>query len=228
MKKTVVLLSGGLDSTVNFLVSRAESEVVLALTFDYGQKAAKKEIEVTSQLTSTFGIRHLVLSLPFFQNFGSSSLTNPNKVIPTGGEVSIDDLQTSQETARSVWVPNRNGIFLNVAAGFAESLGADWIVPGFNREEATTFPDNSQAFLEAATESFKYSTANQVQVKCHTTQMSKTEIVELGLRLKLDWKWIWPCYFNGEKWCGQCESCLRSKRALQANGVSLSGLFVKA
>lgn len=227
MKKSVVLLSGGMDSTVNFLAARQESEVVLALTFSYGQRAASKEIEVATKLTSEFKIPHKILPLPFFQEFGKSSLTDSQKQIPTGSKVSIDDLKTSQESAKSVWVPNRNGIFLNVAAGFAESLEADWIVPGFNREEAATFPDNSQEFLEAATGSLKYSTSNQVQVKCFTTHLSKTEIVALGEKLSIQWNWIWPCYFSGSQWCGDCESCQRSKRALAANGISTTRLFVK-
>ncbi|MGZ5280409.1 MAG: 7-cyano-7-deazaguanine synthase, partial [Pseudobdellovibrionaceae bacterium] len=144
MKRSVLLLSGGLDSTVNLLAARTESEVVLALTFDYGQRAVAREIEAAQKITSHFQIPHQVLKLPFFTEFGQSSLTDHRKTVPTGGQVSIDDLKTSQETAKSVWVPNRNGIFLNIAAGFAESLKADQIIPGFNREEATTFPDNSQ------------------------------------------------------------------------------------
>jgi 7-cyano-7-deazaguanine synthase len=227
MKKSVVLLSGGMDSTVNLMAAREQSEIALALTFDYGQRAATKEKEVTANLTKKLGITHLVLSLPFFQGFGGSSLTDTKKDIPVGQSVSIDDLKTSQESAKSVWVPNRNGIFLNIAAGFAESLKADWIVPGFNKEEAATFPDNSFEFLEATTNSLKFSTANQVQVKCFTTDLNKTEIVKLGEKLKVDWQWMWPCYFSGPQWCGECESCQRSKRALMANGIPVSRLFVK-
>lgn len=225
MKKSVVLLSGGLDSTVNLLAARQESEVVLALTFDYGQRAAIREIETARKITSHFQIPHQVLSLPFFKGFGHSSLTDHRKSVPQGSQVSIDNLQVSQETAKSVWVPNRNGIFLNIAAGFAESLKADQIIPGFNREEAATFPDNSKEFLEAATAALQFSTSNKVQVRCLTTDLNKSEIVKLGLSLQIDWSWIWPCYFSGAKWCGECESCLRSKRALQQNNVEISTLF---
>ncbi len=228
MKKSVVLLSGGLDSTVNFLAAREESEIVLALTFDYGQRAVKKEIEAAQKITSHFKVPHQVLALPFFKDFGQSSLTDHSKAVPTGADVSIDDMKTSQSTAKSVWVPNRNGIFLNIAAGFAETLKADQIIPGFNREEAATFPDNSQAFLEAATVSLSYSTSNKVQVRCLTTALDKPEIVRLGVKLGMNWKWIWPCYFSEDKWCGECESCQRSKRALKTNGIEISGLFKKS
>lgn len=225
MKRSVVLLSAGLDSTVNLLAARKESEIALALTFDYGQRAASKEIAAARALTTELQVPHQVLKLPFFTDFGKSSLVDTTQQIPVGEAVSIDDLKTSQTTAKSVWVPNRNGIFLNIAAGFAESLGAEWVVPGFNKEEAATFPDNSDAFLKAATHSLSFSTANQVQVKCFTTDLMKTEIVATGLKLGLKLKWLWPCYFSGEKWCGQCESCLRSKRALEASGVSTAEYF---
>lgn len=225
MIKSVVLLSGGMDSTVNFLAVREQSQIVLAITFDYGQRAAEKEKEVASRMASHFQVPHCTLELPFFKKLGTSSLTDRTREIPTGESVSIDDLKISQQTAKSVWVPNRNGIFLNIAAGFAETLGASWIVPGFNKEEAATFHDNSQDYLEAATTSLSYSTSNKVQVRCLTTDLSKTEIVALGQKLHIDWKWIWPCYFNQSQWCGQCESCQRSKRALDANGVSTQDLY---
>lgn len=221
MTKSVVLLSGGMDSTVNLYEAQNSSQVVLALTFDYGQRAARKEMEATAKIAQERKVPHRVLPLAFIKEFGGSSLTTESMSIPSGSQVSIDDMSTSKETAKSVWVPNRNGIFLNIAAGFAESLKADWIIPGFNKEEAATFPDNSQSYLEAATKSFSYSTANQVQVKCFTTNLNKTEIVQRGQSLNVNWKNIWPCYLDGETWCGQCESCQRSLRAFKAAGVKL-------
>ena len=224
MKKSVVLLSAGLDSTVNFFEAREASEVVLALTFDYGQRAAAQEIRSAKKIASSQGVVHQVVELPFFKSWGGSSLTDSAKKIPVGSDVSIDDQVVSTETARSVWVPNRNGVFLNIAAGFAESLGADWIVPGFNKEEAATFPDNSQEFLDQMTRSLFYSTGNHVTAKCFTTNLDKTKIVKRAIDLKVDLRQIWPCYFNGASWCGECESCQRSRRALQAQGLSWKNL----
>lgn len=141
--------------------------------------------------------------------------------MPTAGEVAIDDLQTSQNTAKAVWVPNRNGIFLNIAAGFAEGLGAETVIPGFNVEEATTFPDNSFPYMKALDESFIFSTANHVKVYCYSVNMDKTEIVKDSIRLKVPFEKLWPCYQAFEKWCGECESCQRFQRAVKANGVKL-------
>ncbi|MFN8789829.1 MAG: 7-cyano-7-deazaguanine synthase QueC [Bdellovibrionales bacterium] len=217
--KSVVLLSSGLDSTVNFYEALKSGEVKLALTFDYGQRAAVREIEKAQALAKAHRVPHQVLALPFFKDFGQSSLVGTSQSLPLGSDVSIDSLQVSQKTAKSVWVPNRNGIFMNIAAGFAEALGADAVIPGFNREEATTFPDNSEDFLRVLEKSFSYSTANHVRTHCFTAGLNKTEIVKRGLELKVDWKLVWPCYQALESWCGQCESCQRARRAFQANGL---------
>lgn len=220
-KKSVVLLSAGLDSTVNLFWAAQETDVLLALTFNYGQRAALKEIESAKRLTQNLKINHQVIELPWFKDFNKSSLIQKDLEVPQGKSVEIDSQQTSIETMKSVWVPNRNGIFLNIAAGFAEALDADFVVPGFNFEEASTFPDNSEAYLQELNRSFSYSTRNKVQVQCWTTAMNKTEIVQKGIELKVPFKNIWPCYFGEVSWCGQCESCQRSLRALKNAGVQI-------
>ncbi len=219
MSKAVVLLSSGLDSTVNLYEAAKVGEVVLAVTFDYGQRAAKKEIEYSGKLTKELGIPHKVVALDFFKDFGTSSLVDTSKKLPLNDDVSIDDLKVSQESAKSVWVPNRNGIFLNIAAGFAEALKADLIIPGFNLEEATTFPDNTQGFLDQLTQSFFFSTSNKVKAKCYTTHLNKTEIVKRGISLGVNFKNVWPCYQALATPCGSCESCKRAKRAFESNGL---------
>lgn len=223
-KKAVVLLSSGLDSTVNLYKALEQCEVVLALSFNYGQRASAKELESAKKICRQVKVEHKIVDLTWFKDFGKSSLLNAGAV-PVGNEVSIDDLSKSQSTAKSVWVPNRNGIFLNIAAGFAESLDAKYVIPGFNLEEATTFPDNSEAFLSSLTRSFSYSTSNQVEATCFTTGMNKTQIVELGESLYVPWHLTWPCYLAEEKWCGQCESCQRAKRAFVAAEVDAHLLF---
>jgi 7-cyano-7-deazaguanine synthase len=217
--KSVVLLSSGLDSTVNLFEAHSQGEVVLSLTFNYGQRAAEKEIFSSQKLAASLKVPHKVLNLDFFKDFGQSSLVDTTKKLPTHDDVSIDDLKKSQESAKSVWVPNRNGIFLNIAAGFAETLKADVVVPGFNIEEAATFPDNTQGFLDQLTQSFFFSTSNKVRAKCFTTQMNKIEIVKRGISLGVNFKNIWPCYQALDQWCGVCESCKRAKRAFEANGL---------
>lgn len=225
-RKALLLLSAGLDSSVNLAEAKAAGwEISLCLTFDYGQRAAPREIEAASKLARWAGAPHRVLSLPFIAEFGGSALIDQKVHLPLGQDVAIDDFKVSTDTAKSVWVPNRNGIFLNIAAGFAESLGAEAVIPGFNAEEATTFPDNSTAFMSALEKSFSYSTANQVKVMCFTDQLDKPALAKRARELNLPIELLWPCYQDGPRWCGQCESCQRDRRALQAAGYPVQDLF---
>ena len=225
--KTVVLLSSGLDSTYNLYKAKQSGDVLLALTFDYGQKAAPQEKKYAAELCRQLGITHQVVTLDFFRQFDASSLLNDGKDVPTGDAIQMDDLEASKQSAKSVWVPNRNGIFLNIGAGFAEALGADTIVPGFNKEEAATFPDNSEDFIARLNDSFSLSTANQVKVFCFSTNKNKTEIVAECLEMGVNFKDIWPCYFSNDTICGSCESCQRFLRALKANGVNTDAVHVR-
>lgn len=222
---SVVLLSAGLDSSVNLYAAMQETMVSAAITFDYGQKAARKEIQCAQKLCAANKIDHVVIDLPWFKKLGSSALNHDSRQIPTGRHVAIDNAATSQASAKAVWVPNRNGLFLNIAACFAESLQAELVVPGFNREEAITFPDNSLDFIRATRKAFTYSTATKVDVQCYTIAMSKPEIVDLGKKLKVPFHDIWPCYFDHDKWCGVCESCQRAKRAFKYAAVDVGHMF---
>ena len=192
----------------------------MVLTFDYGQKAAAREVECSTRLANHYSLRHEVVDLPWFKKFARSTLLTGDSV-PSDGEVEIDNLRRSIETAKSVWVPNRNGIFLNIAAGFAEGLGADLVIPGFNWEEAQTFPDNSGGFLKALNASWTFSTDSGVRTYCFSTDLNKTQIVEEGVRLRMPFQMLWPCYLPGPRWCGSCESCQRFRRAIEANHLDM-------
>lgn len=226
MSSAVVILSGGLDSSANLVLAKDDLNVKLAITFDYGQRAARKEVKAAASLAQYYGVKHKVIDIPWIAEFGKSALLDKAKSVPTS-EVRIDDQVVSGETATKVWVPNRNGIFLNIAAGFAEAMDCNYIVPGFNLEEAATFPDNSQGFIDLLEKGFSFSTANGVKVKCYTIKMMKTEILRQAILKSLPLNLIWPCYFGGDRWCGECESCQRSKRAFVDNGLGVSEYFIK-
>ncbi len=223
--KSIVLLSSGLDSTVNLFLARKRSEVIQTITFNYGQRALVKEVECSQKISDYLNIPHTVIDLPWLKNIGSSSLNNNQFNVPTGQNVSIADHAVSTQTAKSVWVPNRNGVFLNIAACLAEAAKANQIIPGFNLEEAATFPDNSEAYMNAATKAFTFSTSNHVKVISYTVKMQKTEIMKIAIEEKIPLHMIWPCYFSYEKWCGECESCLRTKRAMIQNNLETQEFF---
>ncbi|MCS5695867.1 7-cyano-7-deazaguanine synthase QueC [Desulfofundulus thermocisternus] len=213
--KSVVLLSGGLDSTVSMAQALIEGEVQLCLTIDYGQRAAAKEIAAAQALAAHYNLAHRVISLPFLADVTTTSLVNRKVIIPEP-EGELDNPQQARTRAKAVWVPNRNALFINIAACFAEALGCEQVVTGFNREEAAAFPDNSIDFIEAINLSLSYSTANKIRVVSYTARLNKTEIVRLGQRLKIPWHLLWSCYYGGETMCGRCESCRRFMRAMSA------------
>lgn len=213
--ESIILLSAGLDSTTNLALAKREMNVLLAVTFDYGQKSAKQEIKFSESICKYYNVLHKVVVIPFYKKEKWSALVNSKLVIP---KITLKDLTSQEEILKSrnaVWVPNRNGVFLNIMAAFAEALEANFIIAGFNLEEATTFPDNSKKFIEVANEFFSYSTLKQVKVKSFTLDFNKKEILELAIRMKIPLNLIWVCYENKKTMCGKCESCNRLKNAVR-------------
>ncbi len=219
---SVVLLSGGLDSAANLAFAAERDTVVLALHVDYGQRAAVPEWRASRAIAEYFGVKVERVSIPWLGELGGSSLTDRSRDIPELHTNELDTLSKIQETAKSVWVPNRNGVLLNLAAAYAERFRARRVVVGFNREEATTFPDNSQAFLDQTTRAFAFSTMTGVEVHCYTTALDKAEICEALKKLARPFPHalVWSCYHAGAEPCGRCESCGRHDRALRSAGVA--------
>lgn len=223
----IVLLSGGLDSSAALALSlKAGWTISFGLTFDYGQRAAREEIAHSRKIAEYFNVPHQTLKLPWFHNFKKGGALLSNKVaIPRPSIKELRNIAFAQDFAAQVWVPNRNGIFIEIAAALAEDSGLDAIIVGFNREEAKTFPDNSLEYLEAVSRSLYYSTSNHVKVVSHTASLIKDQIVERTKRGDFPFHLLWSCYEAGTVMCGLCESCLRLKSALKRNGVSIDGFF---
>jgi 7-cyano-7-deazaguanine synthase len=199
--QAVALLSGGLDSVVSLLLARQQANIVLALTIDYGQKARLNEIKASAAFCGLYSIPHKVIQLPFMQDMKSGLI------------------EASGMEDNAPWVPNRNGLLINVAACYAENLHADWVVCGFNREEGVDFPDNTREFVEAVNLGLSYSTLNHVKLISLVQDMDKVGIVNAARSLGIDLDLIWSCYRPGEKPCGQCPSCLRNLEAYRKVGI---------
>ncbi|ABO50280.1 exsB protein [Desulforamulus reducens MI-1] len=223
---SVVLLSGGLDSAVNLAFARTEGNVKLALTINYRQRAAHKEIAAAAQLARYYAIPHRVIELPWLAEITKTALVRSESQLPEPKTEELDQLELAGKTAAEVWVPNRNGLFVNIAACFAETLHCEIVVAGFNCEEAATFPDNTPEFALAASAAMQYSTANQVKVLSYTGRLNKKDIVALGQRLQLPWELIWSCYRGEALMCGKCESCQRMIRAFHSLGLNLPQNFL--
>jgi len=210
----IVLLSGGLDSAVNLKLAGEERGVGLALTFDYGQRAAAREAAAAGLMCRQMAVPHRVVELPWLAEICRTALVDRSASIP---ELRSEEVEAAAgaPTAEAVWVPNRNGVFVNIAAAFAESLGANSIIAGFNSEEATTFPDNSPAFVAAINATLSHSTLSKPTVYSYTQDMTKTEIVKRGREVGAPVTAIWSCYHGGVEHCWRCESCARLERALR-------------
>jgi 7-cyano-7-deazaguanine synthase len=213
---SVVLLSGGLDSAVNLKRALDETGVILALTFDYRQRAAAREAAAAAFMCRQLDVAHRLIDLGWLREVCPPALVDPHAPVP---EVGPDQLDDRPVTAEAVWVPNRNGLFVNIAAAFAEGLEADTVVAGFNAEEAATFPDNSADFVAAANAALQRSTRTGVRLLSYTQDLGKADIVRLGRQIDAPLPAIWSCYLGGRDHCGRCESCARLERALRQAGA---------
>ena len=209
MSKGIILLSGGLDSLVSLGLSKDEYNIQLALTFDYGQKAAHKEIEQSRKICEYYNLEHRVIKLDWLKEITNTSLVS-NMAVPT------DNLNTS-DSAEAVWVPNRNALFLNIAASFCDSYGYKYIIYGANKEEGQTFPDNTENFRAEISKLFETSTLVKPKVVAPLINYNKDDIVRIAFANGAPLELVWSCYGYGDKHCGLCESCSHLKKALIAN-----------
>jgi len=205
----IVLLSGGLDSVVNFKEALDEMGVDRVLFFDYGQEAVRREREAVKRIAARYDVGFLEIRLDFMRGFSSALMKGG---IP---HVELQELdEKSHQTASAVWVPNRNGIFIEIAAGIAEESGSTAVVVGFNAEEAATFPDNSADYLDCMNMALRYSTRSRVRLQSYTLALDKRALYQRGRDRAAPLDLVWSCYHGGRRMCGVCESCQRLKRAL--------------
>lgn len=202
---SVLLLSGGLDSVVAAWAARREYPPGVALTFDYGQRAAVREHEAALSVAALLEVPHQFIKLPWLAKISGASITDPHRM-------------PAADTDASAWVPARNAVLVSIAAAFAESCGHEAIVCGFNAEEAEQFPDNSAEFVARMNRTLELGTRNQVRVIAPTLALTKAEIVRWGSELGAPLHLIWSCYGAGEEHCWQCPSCRRLRTALEGAG----------
>lgn len=215
----MALLSGGLDSTVAAAMVHASHGIAVVITVDYGQRAFPRERAAAAAMARHFGAEHRVLSLDLLREITTTALVDRGVELPSLSREQLDDVTgAAQRSMAAVWVPNRNGLLIATAAALAEGRGLDTVVVGFNREEASTFPDNSQEFLSRTNAALELSTRNRVQVVAPTVALDKCEIVAEGFRIEAPLHYVWSCYRGGDGHCLQCESCLRLSRALDRTG----------
>lgn len=218
MPKAVVLLSGGLDSYTAAAVAAQRGNELYALTFRYGQ-IHRHELEAAARVAAALRVsRHLVLDLDLAA-IGGSSLTGVGRIPKDGGH--------GETRIPSTYVPARNTIFLAVALGWAESIGADSIVVGVNAIDYSGYPDCRPEFLRAFEALAAVATRAGVEgraprLDAPLINASKAAIIRMGLDLGLDYGLTHSCYdpAPGGAPCGRCDSCrLRAAGFAEAGAV---------
>jgi 7-cyano-7-deazaguanine synthase len=217
--KAVVLLSGGLDSYTAAAIARAQHFSLYALTVQYGQRHAQ-EIDAARAVARALGVeRHLELAVDL-RGIGGSSLTS-DEPVPHDRDVSAP-----LEEIPSTYVPARNTIFLSLALGWAEVLGAHDIVIGVNALDYSGYPDCRPDFISAFESLAAVATRAGVEgarFRVHTPliALSKVEIIRRGVQLGLDYGLTHSCYnpTAAGRPCGRCDSCLLRARGFMQAGI---------
>ncbi len=209
--QTVVLISGGLDSTVALHDAATRGTVVLGLSFDYASKHNARELPCAAWQCAQLGIPHQIVRLDFINELFCSDLLQSGGEIPDGH---YEDL-----SMRRTVVPFRNGIMLAVAAGVAESQGAQALVIAAHGGDHAIYPDCRETFLGPMAEAIRAGTYANIEVQRPFVNRTKADLVRRGKELRVDFSQTWSCYKGGNRHCGTCGTCVERREAFQLAGV---------
>ena len=213
MRKAVVLLSGGLDSSTVLAIAKSNGYEIYALSFSYGQRH-KVELDQAKQVAESIGVKEHVIADIDLRRFGGSALT---------ADIDVPKERVTEEMSEGVpitYVPARNTIFLSFALAWAEVLGSSDIFIGVNALDYSGYPDCRPEYIEAYEKMSNLATKAGVEgrqkLKIHTPliALSKAQIVQKGTELGVDYSITCSCYDPGPTGspCGRCDSCqLRAK-----------------
>ena len=221
VRRAVVLVSGGLDSTTVLAVARADGYECYALSFDYGQRHLV-ELEAARKVAFAMGVADQVVSRIDLRRFGGSALTADVEV-PKGREVDRMD-----DAIPVTYVPARNTVFLSFALAWAETLGASDIFIGVNAVDFSGYPDCRPEYLDAfermANLATKLGVEGKATIKIHAPLLSltKSEIISLGRRLGVDYALTSSCYdpHPTGRPCQACDACLLRAKGFEDAGVA--------
>jgi len=214
----VVLLSGGMDSAtlIHYVTKRLAVREIYALTFIYGQRHVRETEMARWQAESAGAAGHRIIDISFLAGLiaGSSALTDEAVRIPDLAE--LDEYERRQPPT---YVPSRNMIFLSIGAAWAEALEAQDIFYGAHAGDEYGYWDCTPGFVSSVNSVLALNRRNRVTVRAPFVDMSKIDVVKIGLELGVDYAHTWSCYRGQEKHCGACPSCEARKTALLAAGV---------
>ena len=211
--RSVVLISGGLDSATVLAYALSSGYETIALSFDYGQRHSI-ELESGKRICEHYGIERKVVNFNMKQ-IGGSSLTSEMKVETR----SIDEISESIPTS---YVPARNTIFLSIASAFAEVLDADTIFIGANAVDYSGYPDCRPKFFNSMEDTINLGTKrgqnSRLRIAVPLQYLTKAEIISLGMNLGVPYELTHSCYRGEEEACGECDSCLLRLKGFMDSG----------
>jgi 7-cyano-7-deazaguanine synthase len=209
--KCVVLISGGLDSTVALHDAAFRGAVALGLSFDYGAKHNARELPCAAWQCARLGIPHRVVRLDFMNDLFRSDLLQSGGPIPDG--------HYQEESMKSTVVPFRNGILLAIAAGVAESLGAQAVTIAAHGGDHAIYPDCRETFFGPFADAVRAGTYAGIELRRPFVAARKAGLVRLGHERGVDFRHTWSCYKGGEIHCGRCGTCVERREAFLLAGV---------
>ncbi len=217
--KAVILLSGGLDSSTVLYQAKAEGYKCYAISFDYQQRH-QRELASAQQIAQSAGVAEHQLVKFDLSLWGGSALTDRKIDLPHDRS-----LNQMSENIPITYVPARNTIFLSFALGYAETVNASRVYIGVNALDYSGYPDCRPDYIAAMQDVFRLGTkqgreGNPITINSPLIHLKKTEIIQLGNRLRVPWEKTWSCYAGEEKACGVCDSCKLRLAAFQELGLT--------
>ena len=209
MKDSVIIVSGGMDSTT--LLYEYQDRIALGISFNYGSKHNDKEIPLARMHCERLGIKHVEIPLDFMEKYFKSSLLKGGEDIPEG--------HYADDNMKSTVVPFRNGIMLAIAAGLAESHGLKYLMMANHSGDHTIYPDCRPEFVDAMSEAISTGTYEHLKILAPYTNITKTDIARHGAKLGMNYAETWSCYKGGDCHCGKCGTCVERKEALRDAGI---------
>jgi len=210
---SVVLLSGGMDSTLTATIARNESDEIAAIHFNYRHRTERRELQAFESICDRLQItKRLIVDAEVLRLIGGSSLTDTTIPV-TKADLSATNIPSS-------YVPFRNGTFLSIATGWAEVLGAERIYIGAVEEDSSGYPDCRKIFFDEFEKVTNLGTKPETKIRIMTPviAMKKSEIVKKSIELGSPLELTWSCYQSEDEACGECDSC-----ALRLRGFELAG-----
>lgn len=209
----IVLMSGGMDSTVCASWAIDQGFEVCALHVHYGQKTEKREGKAFQDICSKLQIQHILdIDISHLAAIGGSSLTDDS--------IAISKADLLNTEIPSSYVPFRNANLLSIAVSWAEVIGAHTIIIGAVEEDGSGYPDCRKVFFDAFEAMIQVGTkpGSHITIQTPLIAMDKAEIVKMGMTLDAPLELTWSCYSGSEKACGVCDSC-----ALRLRGFAKAG-----